>query len=119
MLVTQVTQREEGVDAQARFWGLAHVLAGERIEPPRGDGHLSTIWKFDDDTLRGLASQPPQHFYGLPKEGMMRIPDLGDRRRMCSVEIRSATALRRIYWKMAMISVPSKNSWDTKMSAQR
>ena len=31
----------------------------------------------------------------------------------------SAIALRRIYWKMAMISVPSKNSWDTKMSAQR
>jgi hypothetical protein len=109
VLVTQVTQREEGVDAQARFWGLAHVLAGERIEPPRGDGHLSTIWKFDDDTLRGLASQPPQHFYGLPKEGMMRIPDLGDRRRMCSVEIRSATRVPRICWKPATIFAPSRN----------
>ena len=93
MLIQQVTQRDEGVDAQAGLGGLAHVLAGERIEHPRGDGNRYTIWKFDADTLRGLTSQPPQHFYRLPKEGMMRITDLGDRRRMCSVEIRSGTAL--------------------------
>ena len=40
MLIKQVTQRDEGVDAQARLWGLAHLVAGERIEHPRGDGNL-------------------------------------------------------------------------------
>jgi hypothetical protein len=40
VLIQQVTQRDEGVDAQARLWGLAHLVAGERIEHPRGDGNL-------------------------------------------------------------------------------
>jgi hypothetical protein len=40
VLIQQVTQRDEGIDAQVRLGGLAHVLAGERIEHPRGDGHL-------------------------------------------------------------------------------
>jgi hypothetical protein len=40
VLVKQFTQRDEGVDAQAWLSGLAHVLAGERIEHPRGDGNL-------------------------------------------------------------------------------
>jgi hypothetical protein len=40
VLVKQGTEREEGVDAQVRLAGLAHGLAGERIEHPRGDGNL-------------------------------------------------------------------------------
>jgi len=40
VLIKQVTQRDEGVNAQARRWGRAHVLAGERIKHPRGDGNL-------------------------------------------------------------------------------
>jgi hypothetical protein len=40
VLLQQVTQRDEGVDAQVRLGGLAHLSAGERIEHPRGDGNL-------------------------------------------------------------------------------
>ena len=111
MLIQQVTQRDEGVDAQAGLGGLAHVLAGERIEPPRGDGNRYTIWEFDADTLRGLTSQPPQHFYRLPKEGMMRIPALGDRRRMCSVEIRSGIPMPPICSKLASTSALCSGLW--------
>jgi hypothetical protein len=40
VLIQQVTQRDEGVDAQVWLGGLAHVLAGERIEHPRRNGNL-------------------------------------------------------------------------------
>ena len=46
----------------------------------------------------------------------MRITDFGDRRRMCSVEIRSGTALPRICWRTVTIFGRCKNSWGTRTS---
>ena len=43
MLIQQVTQRDEGVDAQAWLGGLAHVLAGERIDHPLFDDRFAAI----------------------------------------------------------------------------
>jgi hypothetical protein len=36
----QGTEGDEGLDAQAWLWSIAHLSAGERIEHPRGDRNL-------------------------------------------------------------------------------
>jgi len=113
-LSQQVPQRDEGVDAQARLWGCTHLSAGERIEHPRGDSNLEPVWEFDDDTIRSLASQPPQNFSGLPTEGMLWRTDLGYRRMMSSVTMSVATVSPPIFWRTATISVRCRNSWDTR-----
>ena len=54
MGIAQVAQGEEGLDAQARRRRIAHVVACERIEPPRGESQLKAILELDDQTLCGL-----------------------------------------------------------------
>jgi hypothetical protein len=54
MVIEQGTQGKESFDAQARHRRIAHVVAGQRIEHPRGDSQLQAILELDDQAIGGL-----------------------------------------------------------------
>jgi hypothetical protein len=117
VVIEQVTECQEGCYAQARRRCVLHLAAGKGIEHPGGDGNLDALGECNDDTVRGLSLQPADNLDGLPVEGVVRVTNTGYRRMMSSVKMRSAIALRRICWKMAMTFAPCRNSWDTRTSA--
>ena len=47
----QIAQGEEGLDAQAWRRRIAHVVACQRIEHPRGKSQLTAILELHDQTL--------------------------------------------------------------------
>jgi len=51
MVIEQIAQGEEGLDAQAWRRRIAHVVACQRIEHPRGESQLKAILELDDQTL--------------------------------------------------------------------
>jgi hypothetical protein len=51
----EITQGQEGLDAQAWCKRIAHAAARERIEHPRGNGQLQAIRELDDQTIRSLT----------------------------------------------------------------
>jgi hypothetical protein len=53
-VIEQGAQGQASLDAQARHRRIAHVVAGQRIEHPRGDSQLKAILELDDQTIRGL-----------------------------------------------------------------
>jgi hypothetical protein len=55
-VIKQMTQGQEGLDAQKWRRRIVHVAARERIEQPRGQGYLQAILEFNDQTIRGLTS---------------------------------------------------------------
>jgi hypothetical protein len=55
LVLEEITQGQEGLDAQAWCRRIAHAAARERLEHPRRDGQLKAIRELDDHTLRGLT----------------------------------------------------------------
>jgi len=53
-VIEQVTQGKESLKAQARHRRIAHAVAGQRIEHPRGDSQLKAILELDDQAIGGL-----------------------------------------------------------------
>jgi hypothetical protein len=54
MVIEQSAQGQESRDAQAWHRRIAHVVACQRIEHPRGESQLQAILELDDQTLGGL-----------------------------------------------------------------
>jgi hypothetical protein len=55
-VIKQMTQGQEGLNAQAWRRRIVHVAARQWIEHPRGQGYLQAILEFNDKTIRGLTS---------------------------------------------------------------
>jgi hypothetical protein len=53
-VIEQIAQGKESLDAQAWRRRIAHVVACQRIEHPRGNRQLKAILEFDDQAIRGL-----------------------------------------------------------------
>jgi hypothetical protein len=51
LVIEQIAQGEEGLDAQAWRRRIAHVVACQRIEHPRGDSQLKAILELNDQTI--------------------------------------------------------------------
>jgi len=51
MVIEQIAQGEESLDAQAWRRRIAHVVACQRIEHPRGDSQLKAILELHDQTI--------------------------------------------------------------------
>ena len=54
LLVALALAGQASLDAQARHRRIAHVVAGQRIEHPRGDSQLQAILELDDQAIGGL-----------------------------------------------------------------
>ena len=92
LAIEQIAQGQESLDGQQWRRRIVHEAACERIEHPHGNSQLKALLEFDDQTLRGLTSSPPDDFTCLAKEGMMMVTDTDYRRMMSSVEIPSGAA---------------------------
>jgi len=66
----QIAQGRHG-DARVRFVG--ELLTGQRIQHPGRHGHLHVIRQRDDDTVRGIATQPTDDRDVLAVEGMVTV----------------------------------------------
>jgi hypothetical protein len=55
LVIEQIAQGQEGLNAQAWGWRIADVAACQGIEHPRGNGQLQAIRELEDQTLRGLT----------------------------------------------------------------
>ncbi len=99
-MIEQVSEREQCVSTHARGRCLVKLTTSQGVKHPRRNGDLYTIRELDDETLRGLAPSPADKLYRLPKEGMVRVPDLGHRRIMSSVSMSVGTALPPICWRL-------------------
>ena len=51
LVIAQIAQGEEGLDAQAWRRRIAHVVACQRLEHPRGDSQLKALLELHDQTL--------------------------------------------------------------------
>jgi hypothetical protein len=51
VVIEEVAQRQQGVDAQARLGSVSHLGARQGIEHPRGNGNLYAIREFDHETV--------------------------------------------------------------------
>jgi len=84
-VIEQIAQGEEGLDVQAWRRRIAHVVACQRIEHPRGDSQLQAILElnptatfiFDMSGATQYASPP---YPIIPKETVY-VTSLSDRRR--------------------------------------
>jgi hypothetical protein len=56
LVIEQIAEGPEGLDAQAWRRGITYVAARKRIEHPRGNGHLKAIPEFNNQAIRGLTS---------------------------------------------------------------
>ena len=51
LAIKQIAQGQEGPDGQPWRRRIAHVVACQRIEHPRGDSQLQAILELNDQTL--------------------------------------------------------------------
>jgi hypothetical protein len=56
LVIEQIAQGQEGLDAQAWGWRITDVAACQGIEHPRGNRQLKAILECDDQAIRGLTS---------------------------------------------------------------